>query len=134
MFRDMGVLSAEDAPLEAASRRALGHALAEGNYHGWLVEQHGVVIAGGGLVLRPLLPRPGHPDGGVEAYVLNVYTDPPHRRRGLARRLMATILAWCEAEGVHRISLHASDDGRSLYETLGFAATNEMRKDRLLSC
>lgn len=129
MFRDMGVLAAADAPLERASRRALGQGLADGSYHGWLVDASGAVVAGGGLVLRPLLPRPGHPDGGVEAYVLNVYTDPPHRRRGLARRLMYEILAWCAAQGVQRVSLHASDEGRGLYESLGLAPTNEMRRD-----
>jgi len=129
MFRDMGVLAAADVPLELASRRALGQGLADGSYRGWLVEAAGAVVAGGGLVLRPLLPRPGHPDGGVEAYVLNVYTDPPHRRRGLARRLMDEILAWCETKSVQRVGLHASDEGRGLYESLGFAATNEMRRD-----
>ena len=129
MFRDMGILAAAHAPLDVARRRALGQGLADGSYRGWLVEEAGTVVAGGGLVLRPLLPRPGHADGGVEAYVLNVYTDPPHRRRGLARRLMDEILAWCDAEGVQRVSLHASDDGRGLYESLGFESTNEMRRD-----
>jgi hypothetical protein len=28
---------------------------------------------------------------------------------------------------VARLVLHASDDGRALYESLGFVATNEMR-------
>jgi GNAT superfamily N-acetyltransferase len=129
MFRDMGLVDDDGAALEAASCSSLRRGLADGSYTGWLVEYAGAVVAGGGLLLRPLLPRPGHLSGGREAYVLNVYTDPPHRRRGLARRLMETILAWCEAEGVHRVSLHASDDGRELYAALGFAATNEMRRD-----
>jgi len=130
MFRDMGVLgSADGAALEAASRRCLARALADGTYRGWLVGADAAVVAGGGLVLRPLLPRPGYLDGGSEAYVLNVYTDPAHRRRGLGRRLMDAILAWCEVAQVSRVSLHASDDGRALYADLGFIATNEMRRD-----
>jgi GNAT superfamily N-acetyltransferase len=51
----------------------------------------------------------------------------PLLRRGLARRLMDTMLAWCRAQGMHSIYLHASDHGRPLYESLGFTATNEMR-------
>lgn len=130
MFRDMGVLGAADgAALEVASRLYLARALADGEYRGWLVEADGVGVAGGGLVLRLLLPRPGYLDGGTEAYVLNVYTEPAHRRRGLARRLMDAILVWCDAEEVSRVSLHASDEGRALYAALGFAATNEMRRD-----
>lgn len=130
MFRDMGVLgSADGAALELASRLFLDRALAEGSYCAWLFEGDGGVVAGGGLVLRPLLPRPGYLDGGTEAYVLNVYTEPTHRRRGLARRLMEAILAWCDAHQVTRVSLHASDEGRALYVALGFASTNEMRRD-----
>lgn len=130
MFRDMGVLGGGDAnALELASRLYLATALADGSYRGWLVEADGRVVAGAGLVLRPLLPRPGYLDGGTEAYVLNVYTEPAHRRRGLARQLLAAIIAWCDAAAMSRISLHASDDGRALYRELGFAPTNEMRRD-----
>ena len=49
-----------------------------------------------------------------------MYTEPEHRRRGLARRLMAEMIAWCRAAGLGSVSLHASDAGRPLYEALGF--------------
>jgi ribosomal protein S18 acetylase RimI-like enzyme len=127
MFRDMGLLNDQEPDaLERASRDYLARALPDGRYRGWLVERDACVVAGGGLILRQLLPRPGHPVGGTEAYVLNVYTDVAHRRRGLARALLHAILAQCGAEGIARTTLHASDAGRSLYESLGFIATNEM--------
>ncbi|MEO8601666.1 MAG: GNAT family N-acetyltransferase [bacterium] len=129
MFRDMGqVGEAEFETLLAASRGAMHAALASGDYLGWLVERDGAVTAGGGLVLRPLLPRPGYVRGGTEAYVLNVYCEPAERRCGLARRLMQTILAWCAEQAIDRVSLHASDGGRPLYLGLGFAPTNELRR------
>ena len=37
------------------------------------------------------------------------------------------MLDWCRDLGVTRITLHASDEGRPLYEAFGFASTNEMR-------
>jgi hypothetical protein len=40
---------------------------------------------------------------------------------------MLEILAWCRAHGIPRASLHASPEGRLLYEALGFQSTNEMR-------
>jgi hypothetical protein len=40
---------------------------------------------------------------------------------------MRVILDWCRENGVDTIILHASAEGRSLYESLGFQATNEMR-------
>ena len=130
MFRDMGlVAAAEMESLTAASRAALATALASGAYLGWVVECDGALVAGAGVLLRPLLPGPGHLAGGREAYVLNVYVEPAHRRRGLARTLMQAILAWSADAGVGRVSLHASDEGRPLYLALGFAPTNELRRE-----
>jgi GNAT superfamily N-acetyltransferase len=65
--------------------------------------------------------------GARRGNILNVYTAPPHRRRGLARRLMETALDWCQKNGIRAVILHSSDDGRALYERLGFQASNEMR-------
>jgi GNAT superfamily N-acetyltransferase len=127
MFRDMGVLAERDcAALEAGSMRFLARAIPARDYRGWLADLDGAVVAGAGLVLRPLLPRPGNVAGASEAYVLNVYTEPAHRRHGLARALMAMILEWCRVQAIARVTLHASEDGRPLYESLRFTATNEM--------
>ena len=128
MFRDMGHINDQEAPeVETACRPYLAEMLSSGEYIGWLVEFEEKVVAGGGIILRRLLPRPGCLQGGEEAYVLNVYTEPHHRRSKLARMLLAAMIEWCEERGVARITLHASDVGRPLYESLGFVPTNEMR-------
>jgi ribosomal protein S18 acetylase RimI-like enzyme len=128
MFRDMGVLAEPEAPaLHAASGVYLTAALRSAEYLGWVIEVQGQVLAGGGMLIRPLLPRPGCTQGSKEVYVLNVYTEAAHRRRGLARQLMQVILDECVARGITRVSLHASDDGRPLYVAIGFLQTNEMR-------
>jgi len=59
--------------------------------------------------------------------ILNVYTAEKFRRRGLARQLMDVEMQWCRENHVDTIILHASPDGRRLYESMGFTATNEMR-------
>jgi len=56
-----------------------------------------------------------------------MYTQPVARRQGLARRLLETMVEWCRQEGFGSVSLHTSEFGRPLYESLGFAPTNEMR-------
>ena len=130
MFEAMGVLAAEDgAALEEASQRYLNEALPAGEYLAWLAEWEGSVVGGAGVVMRRLLPRPKHLDGGEEAYVLNVWVDEAHRGRGVATLLMRELMGWCAARGIRRVSLHASDAGRRVYEKLGFTATNEMRRD-----
>jgi GNAT superfamily N-acetyltransferase len=52
---------------------------------------------------------------------------PSFRRRGIGWRLTETIVAWCRERGFRWIYLHASEQGRPLYESLGFEASSEMR-------
>jgi ribosomal protein S18 acetylase RimI-like enzyme len=65
--------------------------------------------------------------GARRGNILNVYTRPACRRRELARQLTETALEWCRSHAIRAVILHASDDGRALYQALGFRATNEMR-------
>ena len=71
-------------------------------------------------------PRLGSISGGREAYITNMFTDREHRRKNLARQLMQVIIDWCQENKIGRVSLHASDEGRPLYESMKFKATNEM--------
>jgi GNAT superfamily N-acetyltransferase len=130
MFQDMGELSANEAAVvEAASRMRLVDQLVSGDYVGWVAETGGQVVAGAGTLLHEYHPTRGNPRGRPTAYILNVYTEPDHRRHGLAHQLIVEILAWCRTHDIPRASLHASRFGRSVYERLGFARTNEMRID-----
>lgn len=64
---------------------------------------------------------------GPQAVVCNVYTEHGWRRRGLATALLRALLALAEKRDVPQVFLHASIEGRPLYERLGFVPTNEMR-------
>ena len=138
MFQDMGELTG--AAFEVLRVRAevrLESMLQGGEYVGWLAsppDRLAEVAGGAGVQLRHVLPHPARtPEGGVSvaegrhAIVLNVYTEPAWRRHGLAELLMRQLLAWAREERLDRLVLHASADGRRLYERLGFVATNEMR-------
>ncbi len=135
MFRDMGTLpSRQMHSLERATASYLRDALPSGEYLAWVAEHteaSPAIVGGAGVQLRPILPRPrpGSDDLelGPEAIVLNVYVESRWRRRGVADALMRTLLHELAARDIRRIVLHASDDGRRLYERLGFVATNEMR-------
>jgi GNAT superfamily N-acetyltransferase len=130
MFEAMGILPADEVrPPEVATRAYLERAIPEGAYRGWVVEFEGKVVAGGGLQLRELVPRPGYTRGEAEGLIVSMWTEPAHRRRGLARQVLEAILAWTNSNGVCRLVLHASDDGRPLYQLYGFRETNEMRLD-----
>ena len=127
MFFDMGYFNkAEAQVIETNSLPLLREMLASGEYRGWLVEFEGQIVAGGGMILRRLLPRLGSISGGREAYILNMYTEHEHRRKNLARQIMQVMIDWCQENNIGRVSLHASDEGRPLYESMKFKTTNEM--------
>ena len=137
MFQDMGSLPAATFDgLVDESRLWTERALAGGEYVGWLASPKNdpsLIVGGAGVQLRQVAPHPFRPARGnafakgKHAIVLNVFTEPEWRRRGLARLLMEEVLRWARAEPLDRLVLHASDEARSLYEQLGFEVTNEMR-------
>jgi len=125
MFRDMGSVSQEESELlRKASEPWFSNLLTNGDYLAWLVEHRGVVVAGGGIFVQEGGPGPGRYRMGRLGHIANVYTEPAHRRRGLARRLMETMLNWCASNGIDHVTLGASDEGKPLYESLGFKPTS----------
>lgn len=126
MFRDMGIAEEVVTAASAPARVWLACALADGRYLGVLAQKDGAVVGGVGVLWLDLPPNM-HTTVSRRGYLLNMYVEPSHRRRGLARRLIEECLSVCRANGVDFVSLHASDAGRPLYEALGFTATNEMR-------
>lgn len=128
MFRAMGY---EDetalAGMESAFAAWVEPRIDSGEYLAWLVlSPQGQPVAGTGLWLMDWPPHMIGP-GAPRANILNVWVEPEWRRRGLARRLIGIALDACRARGIRAVVLHASAEGRPLYESLGFAATNEMR-------
>lgn len=123
MFTEMGV-PLDAAGLDTAFRAWLADVMPVGTYRAWLVEgPDGEVVGGGGITILPWPPGPRYV-GDTLAFVYNVYTEPPHRRRGLARLIMDTIHAWCRDQGITSMALNASQDGKPLYEAIGYAESS----------
>jgi GNAT superfamily N-acetyltransferase len=124
MFADMGV------PLDAtrlgrAFRAWLASAMPAGTYRAWVVaDPEDVIVAGGGITIIPWPPGPRYL-GDRLAFVYNVYTEPAHRHRGIARMVMDAIHTWCRQQGISSIALNASESGRSLYDSMGYQASPE---------
>lgn len=104
----------------------LRKAIPDGSFRSWLACDDGRVVAGGAVVISPW-PSHAYDLDCRRVMILNVYTEPEYRRRGVARQVMETIIAWCKEQGFARVTLHASESGRHLYESLGFVDSNEMR-------
>ena len=120
MFTDMGTTF--DAPLiDTLFRQWLRETMSAGDYHAWVCETgNGDIAAGAGITLLRWPPGPSPLRSERIAFVYNVYTELPHRKRGLARRLMETIHAWCDEHGVRAVALNAAPAARHLYVSMGY--------------
>jgi GNAT superfamily N-acetyltransferase len=128
MFRDMneGTVEELDRMIDVA-RPWLERAMEDDSYRHWLaVDASGSVVGGGGVLLSSWPANPKDPCT-QRAVILNVYTEPVFRKRGIARLVMLTIMEWLKRKGFRSANLHSSKEGRALYENLGFEATSEMR-------
>ena len=57
---------------------------------------------------------------GKTGTVLNVYTKPEYRNKGYAKKLMTMMLEDATAQDVSVIELKSTEDGYSLYKSVGF--------------
>jgi GNAT superfamily N-acetyltransferase len=131
MFADMNVLTEGDATSDRLAgdfREWLGKTMPAGDYVAWLIENTGAastapvedrLVSGGGATLLPWPPGPRYHSGRL-AFVYNVYTEPRYRGRGLARRVMEAIHAFCRDEHIDSLALNASEFGQPLYASLGY--------------
>jgi GNAT superfamily N-acetyltransferase len=82
------------------------------------IEESGEVIATASLL----------PFGAELAWIGMVLTHPEYRKQGLARRLMQDAIANAERLGIRTLKLDATDQGRPLYESLGFIVENTVER------
>jgi GNAT superfamily N-acetyltransferase len=127
MYLDMDY---EDSPALAKMLSTcepyLRQALSDRSFRSWVAVLNSKIVGGGAVLISPW---PSHPYDLEcrRATILNVYVYPEFRRQGIARELMQTMIAWCRQENFASVFLHASKDGRTLYESLRLEPTNEMK-------
>lgn len=131
-FDDAPIIAHHRFPAEAdAAERPIysdwvKEAIQRGLYQGFLALDGEEIVAGAGLTLLEWGPSRGDPQPW-RGRIVNVWTHPDHRRRGLARELVEFCVDAARERGIARLSLGTSAEARHLYETLGFtASTSEM--------
>lgn len=82
------------------------------------------IVATSGLVFFQRPPYNGN-FSGLEAYVMNVYTIPMWRGQGIGTALLKEIINFVRATEAKRLWLHATEDGKRIYEKLGFVSTSK---------
>ena len=125
MFREMG-WQCDYAMMAQHYGSWLQDAIPSGSYVAWVARPEGdsKIVSSSGIIVVPWTPGPFSMDPRL-AWIVNVYTDPPHRKRGLARRLMNEMHDWCRDNGVQRTALNASAAGQPIYESMGYTLALE---------
>ena len=85
----------------------------------WIIEEEKSAIATGGIQFISFPPSYSNPTG-IRGYILNMYTTPESRGRGLAKQLVERLLAEAQERDVHHIFLISSPMGKPLYKKIGF--------------
>jgi GNAT superfamily N-acetyltransferase len=109
------------------TREWIREKLVSGKLIGLIAKTDNGKVAGSGCIwLRetPPLPFSEH----VETpYLMSMYTEHGFRRKGVAKQIVEFAIEWCRKRHYHRINLDASEEGRKLYEKLGFEPGFSMR-------
>ena len=112
--------------VEKESYKYYKKALADGTHFAILVMEGDKFIGAGGVSFYTVMPTYHNPDG-KKAYIMNMYTAPSYRRKGIATKMLDLLVRDAKEHGITAISLEATAMGRPLYEKYGFIPmTSEM--------
>lgn len=68
-------------------------------------------VGAGGVSFFQVMPT-YHNASGEKAYIMNMYTSPDYRRKGIAYHTLDLLIEDTRKRGIHHITLEATDMGR----------------------
>ena len=77
-------------------------------------------------IFAGLYPFPFEPDVRKYGYIWNVYVESAYRRQGIGSKLTSEAIEYLRSLDCTHAILHASPQGKPVYEKLGFIPKNEM--------
>lgn len=117
----------DDTDMSQVERESYNYyqkALRDGSHIAYLVFDEGRFVGAGGVSFFQVMPTYHNPSGN-KAYIMNMYTNPAYRRRGIAIKTLDMLVKEAKNRSVSAISLEATDMGRPLYEKYGFKKMND---------
>jgi GNAT superfamily N-acetyltransferase len=95
-------------------------AINENRFFAFLAEQDGQPLSFGAMVLKKI-PGDFNQPIYLEGDILNMYTVPYARRKGISGMILQELLNEALRRGVSKVSLHTTKDGEKLYRKFGFS-------------
>ena len=110
--------------VEKQSSEYYEKALADDTHTAYLVFDHGRFIGTGGISYYRVMPTYHNPTGR-KGYIMNMYTRPEYRRKGIAFHTLDLLVRDARKKGITFVSLEATGTGRPLYEKYGFSGMKD---------
>jgi GNAT superfamily N-acetyltransferase len=132
LLREVGDLTndASAATVAEANRRYLSEKMPKGDFVAWIAETDSRIVGTSGLVFLQGPPEEGNVSGR-EAYVMNMYTTPDWRGKGVATALTREVIDFVRGTDATRIWLRTTEDGKHIYEKAGFVVRASYMELRL---
>lgn len=108
---------------EASTEKYYSETLESGEHVCILAFDGNTCIGTGGICFYRVLPTYYKPTG-EKAYIINMFTDPQYRGRGIGREILRLLVEEALERGVRYITLEATEQGRKLYEKNGFGSVS----------
>ncbi len=116
-----GLTGSEDmSEVEKQSHEYYEKALADETHTALLVFDRDQFIGAGGISYYRVMPTYHNPTGR-KGYIMNMYTRPEYRRKGIAFHTLGLLVQDARKKGIISVSLEATAAGRLLYEKFGFS-------------
>jgi GNAT superfamily N-acetyltransferase len=95
-------------------------AIPSGDFVAWVAEHDGKMVATSGMVVWQKPAMYEGVESGRLGCLLNFYTIPDARKKGIATRLLNELIKEARLLGLRYLHLHASREGESIYRKAGF--------------
>lgn len=111
----------ESEIIKKGLREYFSKAIPAKNFVAWLAEYNGKTIGTSGMVIWHVPSRYGGLESGRLGYILNMYTVPEARKKGICTQLLNKLITKARSLGLKYLHLHASAAGMNIYKKAGFA-------------
>lgn len=108
-----------DETLLLANRHYYEKHIADATHYAVTAEYEGEECGCGAVCFSEELPSPDNPSGQC-AYLMNIYVREQFRKHGFAHKIVSRLIQEAKRRGCGKIYLETTDDGRPVYQSLGF--------------
>jgi GNAT superfamily N-acetyltransferase len=115
----------EMAVLEKEYAEKLSREFTSGSCISWVVQIGNRIVSSGAISIVSYVPVP-HDLSSRIAFLHSVYTEKEYRYQHHAHDITQEAVKYCRNQGIKRLYLAASDDGRPVYEKSGFVPVPNM--------